>query len=153
MYNFSPPGRGEPFDLTMLGQMAEYINDINTKLLEAKSATSSLQAPVRLKVETDNLTIFTSKTLVAQNVKPVSNINELERINFYVPFDVSFRSIPVVTATPYCDSTGGGTISANTVWLHEVTTTGAKGKFKFTESPRRTEDVYVMVIAIGEGVV
>lgn len=153
MYNFSLPSAGSPLDLSLMSQMAQYIDEINTKLLENKSATSSLEAPVRLKVETDNLTIWTGRILVAQNIKPVSNINELERINWYAPFDISFRSVPVVTATPFCNSTGGGTISANTVWLHEVTTTGVKGKFKFTESPKQVEDVYLNIIAIGEGVV
>jgi hypothetical protein len=153
MYNFSLPYRGDPLDLTMMSQMAQYIDEINSKLLENKSATSSLEAPVRLKVETDNLTVWTGKILVAQNIKPVSNINDLERINWYAPFDISFRSVPIVTATPFCNSTDGGTKSANTVWLHEVTTTGVRGKFKFTESPRQVEDVYVMIIAVGEGVV
>lgn len=151
MFNFSVPAAGEPLDLTMMTQMAQYIDEVNTKLLEERSATSSLEAPVRLKVETDNLVVWTGKILVAQNIKPVSSIKELDPINWYAPFDVSFTSIPVVTATPFCNSTGGGTVSANTVWLHEVTPTGVRGKFKFTESPKRVEDVYLNIIAIGEG--
>jgi hypothetical protein len=153
MFNFNLPARGEPIDLTLMSQMATYLNEINQKLLEQKSATSSLEAPVRLKVETEDLTIWTGKILVAQNIAPVTDPDKLERINWRADFDISFRSIPVVTATPFCNSTGGGTISSNSCWLHEVTPTGCKGKFKFNESPRQVEDVYVMIIAIGEGIV
>jgi hypothetical protein len=150
MFNFSPPGRGEPLDLTMMAQMAAYIDEVNTKIFEQKSAYSSLDAPVRLKVETDDLTMWTGKILVKRGIKPA---DPLERILWAAPFDITFKSVPVVTATPFCNSTGGGTISSNSVWLHEVTPNGCKGRFKFNEKPKQTEDVFVMIIAVGEGVV
>lgn len=150
MYNFTTPKRGEPLDLTMMSQMSQYINEINAKLLESKSANSSLEAPVRLKVGTEDVTIWTGKTLVAQNINPVSSIKDLKVIDWYSPFDITFRSIPVVTATPFCNSTKG-TVSPNACWIEEVTTNGVKGKFRFIESPKQTETVYVMVIAIGQG--
>lgn len=149
MFNFNLPARGEPIDLTLMSQMATYLNDINQQLLEQKSATSSLEAPVRLKVETDNLTVWTGKVLIAQGIQPVTDPSTLSIISWSAGFDITFRSVPVVTATPF----GRDSVTGNSCWLHEVTPTGCKGKFKFYESPRQTEDIYAMVIAIGEGVV
>lgn len=149
MFNFNLPARGEPIDLTLMSQMATYLNDINQQLLEQKSATSSLEAPARLKVETDNLTFWTGKVLIAQGVQPVTDATALSIISWRADFDITFRSIPVVTATAF----GRDSATGNSCWLHEVTPTGCKGKFKFYESPKQAEDVYVMVIAIGEGVV
>lgn len=150
MYNFRPLTGGEPIDLAYLAQMSQYISDINSKIYAQKSALSSLQSSVRLKVETDDLTIWTGKVLVKSGIKTT---DPLERINWAANFDITFKSIPVVTATPFCSSTGAGTISSNSVWLHEVTQSGVKGRFKFNEKPKREENVYVMIIAIGQGVV
>lgn len=150
MFNFTVPQRGEPIDLTHLVQMSTYINEINSKIYEQKSALSSLEAPVRLKVETDDLTVWTGKVLVRKDIQPK---DPLERINWSATFDITFRSIPIVTATAFCNTTGAGTISSNTVWLHEITTSTVKGRFKFLEAPRQTETVWVNIIAIGEGVV
>lgn len=149
-FNFNFPYGGEPIDLTVLSEMAGYLNEINQALLEQKSALSSLEAPARLKVETDNVTIWTGKILVQQNILPVSNPTAMPAINWSVGFDVSFRSIPVVTATPYSP---GGTVASNSCWLYEITQTGCKGKFRFIESPEKAQDIYVMITAIGEGVV
>jgi hypothetical protein len=148
-FNFNLPARGEPLDLTLMSQMATYLNEITQQLLEQRSATSSLEAPARLKVETDNVTIWTGQILVAQGIQPVSNPAALPTISWGANFDISFRSIPVVTATAF----GRETITGNSCWLYDVSTTGCKGKFKFYESPKQPEDIYVMVTAIGEGVV
>lgn len=150
MYNFKPPSRGEPIDVTMLSKMAEYIANINEQLLSDRTAKSSLYAPVRVQVETPDTTIWTGKVLIAENTVPKA---DAERVNWSANFDIPFKTVPIVTATPYCDTTGGGTIAPSAIWIHEVTTTGVKGKWKWLGTTTKTETVYAMIIAVGEGLV
>jgi hypothetical protein len=150
MFNFKAPSQGEPIDLALLSQMAQYVANINQAVLEAKSSKSSLNSAVRLNVDTSDVTIWTGKVLVASNVQPKAAD---PHINWTAPFDITFTSVPIVTATVYCDTTGGGTIAPSAVWLHEITPTGVKGKFKWLGDTSKTETVYVQVIAIGQGVV
>lgn len=150
MYNFKPPVRGEPIDVTSLAKMGEYISNINEVLLSNRSAKSSPYAPVRTHVETPDMTIWTGKILIAEGTIPNANA---ERVNWSAAFDIPFKTVPIVTATPYCDTTGGGTIAPSTIWIHEITTTGVKGKWKWLGTTTKTETVYALVIAIGEGAV
>lgn len=151
IYNYTMPGAGDPLDLTMLSQMATYIAEINAKLLAERTAFSSLQSTTRLKVSTDDVTIWTGKILVATGVKPVSDIKNLSTYNWNATFDISFTSVPVVTVTPFLSTSGQS--AANSCWIKSITSTGVSGSFKFVESPKRTEDVYVLITAIGGGVV
>ena len=150
MYNFKPPARGEPIDVTMLAKMAEYIANINEQLLSDRTAKSSLWSPVRVQVETPDLTIWTGKILVAENTVPKA---DADRVNWSANFDIPFKTVPIVTATPYCDTSGGGTKAPSTVWIHEITTTGVKGKWKWLGTTTATETVYILLIAVGEGLV
>lgn len=150
MFNFKAPSQGEPIDLSLLSQMAQYVANINQKILETKSSRSSLQSAVRLNIDTADVTIWTGKVLIASNVQPKATD---AHINWTAPFDITFTSVPVVTATVYCDTTGGGTIAPSAVWLHEITPTGVKGKFKWLGDTSKTETVYAQVIAIGQGLV
>lgn len=150
MYNFTPAKRGEPIDITMLGKMSEYIVSINEQLLSNRSAKSSIWSPVRSQIETPDLTIWTGKVLIAEGTIPKA---DAERVNWSATFDIPFKSTPIVTATPYCDTTGGGTIAPSTIWIHEITPTGVKGKWKWLGTTTKVETVYALVIAVGEGVV
>lgn len=151
MYNFTGLAQGEPVDLAMLSQMAQYIADLNQQVLEQKSASSSLQSAVRLHIDTADVTIWTGKVLIASDSTP--NAEAGNHVNWSAPFDITFTSVPIVTATVYCDTTGGGTIAPSAVWLHEITPTGVKGKFKWLGTTTKQETVYAQVIAIGQGVV
>ena len=88
--------------------------------------------------------------MVAENTVPKA---DAERVNWSANFDIPFKTVPIVTATPYCDTTGGGTIAPSTAWIHEITTTGVKGKWKWLGTTTKTETVYVLLIAVGEGLV
>lgn len=147
MFNLRTPAAGEPWDVTALAQLSEHIRQINQKLMERRSAKSSLQAPVRLKVDTEDTTIWTGKVLIADNVVPNPSANH---VNWSANFDITFKSVPVVTASTFC-ATSGGTIAANAIWLHEVTPVGVKGRFKWLGTTTRPETVYAMIIAVGEG--
>lgn len=151
MYNFKTPSRGEPIDVTTLAKMGEYIAGINEKLLADRSAKSSVWAPVPTHVDTADLTVWTGKILIADGTVPKSNS---ERVNWSANFDIPFRTVPIVTATPYCDTTGGGTKSASSIWIHNITTTGVKGKWNWVKvDGSNQETVYALIIAIGEGLV
>lgn len=147
MYNFKTPVRGEPIDVTMLAKMGTYIANINEQLLSDRSAKSSVWGPIQSHIETPDLTIWTGKVYIGE----VKGGVETDRILWNASFDIPFESIPIVTATPYCDTTGGGTKTSNSIWIHEVTSTGVKGRFRFNAIPARDEVIYALVIAIGKG--
>lgn len=147
MYNFNSLPRGEPIDVTWLAKMATYIANINEQLLAAKQAKSSIWGPVRSQVDTSDLTIWTDKVYIGEAKGGV----EQDRILWSASFDIPFESVPIVTVTPFCETTGGGTKTSNSIWLHEVTTTGVKGRFRFNGIPAQDETIYGLVIAIGKG--
>jgi hypothetical protein len=151
LQNIPVPVAGEPIDMTFLTSLTTYLNQINAKLVSDKRSMSSLDGSPRYKLQTDDVVIWTGKTQSLGPFKPVTSLKSLERVNWSVQFDTEFYAIPIVMAIPYCDTTDGGTISSNSIWLHKITQTAVYGKFKFNESPRQEERVHVHVIAIGPG--
>lgn len=137
-----------PWDVGLLAKLSQTLISINQTLLENKSSKSSLYSKVRRKVDTEDVSIWTGKVLIASNVTPNPDSSH---VNWSTTFDINFKSTPVVTATVFCDSTGGGTIAPSAVWIHEVTPTGVKGKFKWLGKTSKKETVYVMLVAVGEG--
>lgn len=153
MYNFKPYTRGEPIDVTALATMSSYIAEINAKLLSERSSQSSIhltETDTRKSLDTSNLAIWTGKVFIIGGTVPKA---DAERVNWHADFDVMFKYPPIVTATPYCDTSGGGTIAPSTIWIHSVTKSGVKGKWKWLGTTTKVETVYAHVIAIGEGIV
>lgn len=149
---FRPPSQGEPIDLSMMSQMAQYIYEMNTKT--SSGVTSSLEASNRLIVPSRHVAIWTGKIHVQDDIKPVSSVKKLKRYTWKANFDgANFTSTPIVTATNYCDTTGGGTQAANTCWIKQITPQFVSGTSKFTQSPYQTESLWVLIIAVGLGTV
>ena len=154
-YNFSDIARGEPIDVSYLAQMSQYINHVNEMLRQDKSSHSSLfndNAPRRY-IDTADVSIWTGKVRIISGSVPKATA---ERVNWSTSFTgISFKTIPIVTATPFCNSdtgTGPGTVSSSAIWIHEITTHGVKGKWKWLgPNTHQKETVYALVIAIGEG--
>jgi hypothetical protein len=151
MSQFSPVPRGTPIDVSLLSRMSEYVWNINQTIQSLRTAKSSPWSTSRQTIDTDNMSIWTSKELIVSNSVPDPNATH---VNWAVRFEgITFKSVPIVTVTPYCDTTGGGTIAPNVVWIHEITPTGVKGKFKWLGKTTKTENVYALIIAVGQGAV
>jgi hypothetical protein len=132
----------------MFGRMASQIGEINAKLNRLESAMSSLWAPTQRRVETPDVTIWTSKILVVSGSVPKANS---PTVNWSATFDVNFKEPPIVTATPFCNTTGGATLVPSTAWIHQITTNQVRGKWKWLGTSTVKETVYVLVVAIGVG--
>jgi hypothetical protein len=149
------PLPGEPIDLMFFSTLTQYLNDINAAVVQNKRAFSSLYGNPRKPVETEDLVVWTDRVLVPESFHKLpasTSVRKLKRVNWHVDFNAGFTSVPVVTATPFCETTGAGTIASNSCWLYRVTINEVRGKFKFNEAPYRDETVWINVIAIGPGV-
>jgi hypothetical protein len=146
--NLSSVVPGFPVDATMLTNMNQQIQRLNEQLFVKSYSMSDMWGTSRKKVPTPELSIWTGKILIVQNSKPTDKI---ERVLFGATFTIPFKTIPIVTATPYCDTTGGGTTSASTIWIHSISTTGFRARWKWLEKPSQAETVYALVTAVGQG--
>lgn len=148
MFNYKPIAAGEPIDVTELAKMSDMINKINTALVADKSAMSSPFRPVRKQIETSELAIWTGKQLIVADSTP--NVNA-DRVLWSATFsDITFKYPPIVTATVYCDTTDGGTIAPSAIWIHNISKTGVRGRWKWLGTTKKKETVYALITAIGE---
>lgn len=145
-FNFKPFTAGEPIDVTTLSKMSEYIVSINSQLVADKQAKSSPHG--YRDIDTSDMAIWTGQVLMKAGTTP----NEKMRAEpWSASFDIPFAARPIVTVTPYCDTTGGGTIAPIAIWLNNITLTGVKGSWKWLGTTTRVENIYALIIAIGPG--
>jgi hypothetical protein len=137
------PERGQPIDLNYLYQIANAVNDLNTRVATADTTSivdNGIQLPEN--VTTSNLRFY--GTAAVNIAKP--NVTAGTSDTWSVTFNSDFLYTPVVTATVRnnTSSTAGNNI---TLVIKNVTTGSVDGNIIYNE--RGSIDININVIAIG----
>ena len=139
------PQRGQPLDVSFLYDIVNSINELWGKIAINISSYSTLWTKEQSyqNVRSSEVKIFT-----AQYEIPSDSIGkEDEYKTFSVDFGISFKYVPVVTATPIASTTASAADKSATAIITEVSTSKVSGVVKFPT--KGTASVSVNIIAIG----
>jgi hypothetical protein len=145
MSQISPPEKGQPLDVDYIYQIVTTLNSLNNALATSKNATSYIagnDGNITL-VNTSSLQFF-SKTIAVNFEGTVTAGRTLE---VDVEFPKEFKTLPIVTATPYIR---GAISEANkNVVVTTVSTTLKKTKLLLTCQVAGSISIDVGVLALG----
>lgn len=145
--NITVPVPGEPIDLAFMTTLAEYISDINNRLLASKKALSSLYTSSgNIPLETEDVAIWTGVAgpyTVATATAPASTS---WGVNYGAT--IGFTAAPIIMATPIVSP--GNTVGIS-CWVTKTGMAGTSGFFRFSANTTQIERVSVHVVAIGPG--
>lgn len=149
MANIPIPQQGQPIDYQYIYQIVENLNELSTKVT-SKFSESKIQNKAGIN-ETHRLNDL---SVVAGYKEVVSgkDVTSEKEISFSYDFGVTFKYMPVVTASPILiENTNAGRDVA--VVINDVSTTRVTGYVSFNASKTGKASVGVNIIAIGVPVI
>jgi len=134
------PERGQPIDVSYIGQIVNAINELSDQIINTGYNYTTIGGT---DIQTANARII-AKTV---NVSPGSSQTADKTVTFTLPYNLNFKSVPIATATIVnTGRTDAG--DAATVILTDINANSISGLVRFQKTGNVTADVNVIVVGI-----